>query len=442
MPGRSTPGPRELSRGLSRGRGRAMRQREVTSAEDRKPAPRPKRVRPREPGPRMRRPLSNPGGAIELHGDREAAELLRSALQAQDGDHRQLTHGFHSYPARMHPALARICVRALSQHGERVLDPFCGSGTVLIEAMLAGRFATGVDLNPIATRVAHVQSELRDQAQRARFMQTARAVVAASLERVQARVKVHAPLDAAERARYQAHVLLELAGLHEEIGRIELEADRLALQVAFSALVVKFSRQAGDTTQATTDKRIRKGLVSEFFERKCQELVARWAALSEQCDPSRRAPLIGLGDARALPQVLGAFARFDLVLSSPPYGGTYDYHAHHARRYPWFGLDARRFERDEVGARRRLSGAASGEGRWEDELAACLRSMSAVTRPLGLVALLMGDALVAGQHVDSGEQLERLGGTLGLALIASAAQLRPDPRGGTRREHLVLLQRV
>jgi len=396
--------------------------------------------------PGGRRALSNLGGEVELAGEREAAQLLRAAWQAAVGEAARLTHGFHTYPARMHPGIARALIATLSAHGARVLDPFCGSGTVLIEALAAGRRALGVDLNPLAIRIAEVQCELRGRDGRARFEHVLERTVGASLARVRARRKVRAPLSARERAFYDPHVLLELAGLHAEIEAVDNARDRRALEVVFSALLVKFSRQRADTTRELASKRIRKGLASEFFLRKGRELSQRWAALAQAAGDAAVPPRLVCGDARELPALLGntqtAASAFELVLSSPPYGGTYDYHAHHARRYAWLGIDAEAFFRDELGARRRLSRASGAAARWDAELAASLRAIAGVCRPGARVVLLLGDAAVGGVRVDAREQLTRLAPACKLEWIASAAQRRRDHAGGPpRREHLVLLQR-
>ncbi|MCK4323245.1 MAG: hypothetical protein KAW89_01845, partial [Armatimonadetes bacterium] len=44
-------------------------------------------------------------------------------------------------------------IRALSEPGEIVLDPFCGSGVTPYEALLAGRRAIAVDLVPLSCLV-------------------------------------------------------------------------------------------------------------------------------------------------------------------------------------------------------------------------------------------------------------------------------------------------
>jgi site-specific DNA-methyltransferase (cytosine-N4-specific) len=49
-------------------------------------------------------------------------------------------------PAVLPPALAERCIRASTETGDTVLDPFAGSGTVLHAAAGLGRYGVGVDL--------------------------------------------------------------------------------------------------------------------------------------------------------------------------------------------------------------------------------------------------------------------------------------------------------
>ena len=209
-----------------------------------------------------------------------------------------------------------------------------------------------------------------------------------------------------------------------------------------SSLLVKLSTQRGDTSEELADKRLRKGLASEMFQRKGSELAERWEALYEAAGPRAPQPTILEGDARELPRLLGKDGpRFDLVLSSPPYGGTYDYVTHHARRYAWLGLDPSALEKGEIGARRHYVAGAAGMRRFDDELRVVLNAIAAVCAPDANVLLLVGDAELSGARVDAAEQVGKLGARAGLSLVASVSQPRHDFRGGPeRREHLVLLK--
>ncbi|HWN71734.1 MAG TPA: hypothetical protein VNM90_29050, partial [Haliangium sp.] len=95
----------------------------------------------------------------------------------------------HTYPARLHPALARHLTEALiearaaaapRQSPATILDPFCGAGTVLVEARHAGARAVGVDANPLAVLVARVKTWTAPVARRAALRRVGRELAAAA----------------------------------------------------------------------------------------------------------------------------------------------------------------------------------------------------------------------------------------------------------------------
>lgn len=69
------------------------------------------------------------------------------------------THLIHPYPAKllMHIPYFFLDNTILSKAGDTILDPFCGSGTVLLEALLSGRNALGADANPLARLISKVK---------------------------------------------------------------------------------------------------------------------------------------------------------------------------------------------------------------------------------------------------------------------------------------------
>ena len=67
-------------------------------------------------------------------------------------------HNFYKYPARFAPSFAREIIKAYSNEGELILDPFCGGGTTVLEAMNLGRRVAGLDISALATFITRAKS--------------------------------------------------------------------------------------------------------------------------------------------------------------------------------------------------------------------------------------------------------------------------------------------
>src|SRR5439155_15803585 len=67
-------------------------------------------------------------------------------------------HNFYKYPARFSPAFAREAIKAYTVKGDTVLDPFCGGGTSLVEAISLRRRAAGFDISSLAVFVARAKT--------------------------------------------------------------------------------------------------------------------------------------------------------------------------------------------------------------------------------------------------------------------------------------------
>lgn len=71
---------------------------------------------------------------------------------------KRYSHGFHGYPARMIPQISNRLIVLFSSKGDVVWDPFCGSGSTLVESMILGRKSIGTDLNPFAIFLSKVKT--------------------------------------------------------------------------------------------------------------------------------------------------------------------------------------------------------------------------------------------------------------------------------------------
>ena len=80
----------------------------------------------------------------------------------KESDTKEYTHRIHTYPAMMIPQIARRLIYLYGQEAKTLLDPFCGSGTSLVESSLLPRIkdAYGFDLNPLAVLISKVKTTL------------------------------------------------------------------------------------------------------------------------------------------------------------------------------------------------------------------------------------------------------------------------------------------
>jgi DNA modification methylase len=70
----------------------------------------------------------------------------------------EVPHNLYNYPARFAPCFAHEVIKAFSRKGELVLDPFCGGGTTLLEAMRLKRRAAGMDVSSLAAFIARAKT--------------------------------------------------------------------------------------------------------------------------------------------------------------------------------------------------------------------------------------------------------------------------------------------
>ena len=384
---------------------------------------------------------------MELGGEAAAARTLGRLYDVERSLERALTHGFHSYAGRMHPSIARGAVAAFTAPGDAVVDPFCGSGTVLVEAMGLGRRALGVDASPLGVAIARARTTLLGEEGRERLVAEAAQVAEESGERARKRRRPEVPRWARrEIARFHPHVLFELLGLRELVMALPDDDIGRALRLCLSSILVKFMKAGPTAPRDGAAKRIARGVPSRMLADRAAELARGLAALERRTPPGTPAPEVSEGDARALPMAAASAA---LVLSSPPYAGTYDYAAIHDARFLWLGLSETKFRRTQLGARVREVGDVAG-GAWRAQQAAFMAEIARVLRPGGRALLVVGDGVVDGRAESAPDGIAEAGAPVGLAPVARASQARPlhDRRlaeifaAHPRREHLLLLEKT
>lgn len=405
---------------------------------------------------RERRSLAHVGGKVSVEGDPAITDKLALALdvapaaareERAEAEARAHVHGFHPYPARMHPKTAGLLLEAFLTAPGTLLDPFCGSGTVLVEGRARGHSVWGFDLNPIAVMLSTLKTHSFSAADRQRMTTLAEGVAAEATARRLAKSGPSRRYPAEDVAQFDPHVLLELDGLR--VGVEALSRDQLApvMRLLLSSILTKLSKRDGDTGQKARVMRIAAGYPAKLYQNKTRELVGLLET-SEALFQNTPAARMRLGDARELPGLPDRSV--DLVVTSPPYPGVYDYVEHHRTRLRWLGADANPLERGEIGARRSMRSLDAGEAArsFEQEMFDLFTAFRRVLRPRGKVILLLADGAWNNRPIRVEEIVKRAAASSGLTLTARASQDRPHFHGGsqqafsnaTRREHALLVE--
>lgn len=413
-----------------------------------RPAPSKNPTPPRIP--RQRRAFSTVGGAVETAGDPEEAGALARLWDVDPGLARALTHGFHAYAGRLHPSIARGAITRWSRPGDTIVDPFCGSGTVLTEAMGLGRVGIGVDASPLGIAIAETRTTLLGEAKRAALVAEARRIAEAAGEDARKRRRPETPPWAGpEFERFFPHVAFELFALRALVMEVPRVPIGHALRMCFSSNLVKLMKVGPEAPRDGEAKRIARGVPSRLLADRAVELAAGLAALERRTPPGTPAPQLRVGDARDLRGIAKGTAR--LIVSSPPYAGTYDYASQHDVRFVWLELPRRSFESAQLGARTPGTGRLGADpATWRASQTQWMREMARILAIGGYALLIVGDGVVGNEPEDAPTAIAELAERAGLVPVARASQVRATHdrrlrdifKGHPRKEHLLLLRRT
>ncbi|HZP71968.1 MAG TPA: DNA methyltransferase [Gaiellaceae bacterium] len=294
-------------------------------------------------------------------------------------------HRLHPYLGKYVPQLVEELFRRHVPPRGRVLDPFAGSGTTLVQAIESGLDSTGVDIaafNCLLMRVKTgehnpfvLERDLRDLL--ARFERGEGSAAGGN-----AYMRTwFAPQARNELLRFRS-LLADYE--HADVLRVVLaRAARSARLTTHFDLDFPRAPQSGPYWCHKHKRECRPIERAEHFLRRYTlDTLTRLKEFGRVRTPRSAAVLHG--DARELD--LGG--PFDAVVTSPPYPGLIDYHEQHRYAYELLGLDDRRSS--EIGAAERGTTKAALAG-YVQGIAAVLEACRSTVRPHGRIVIVVND---------------------------------------------------
>jgi len=316
-------------------------------------------------------------------------DLSWSERELPERERTKHVHRLHPYLGKFIPQLVEILLARYVAPGGRVLDPFAGSGTTLVQSLESGYDAAGGDLaafNCLLMRVKTaryneftLEKELRDA--------VARHEAFPDMPNGQRLGPGYVGQWFAPRA---ARELLAWRGLIDDYEHADVMRVVLARAARSARLTTHFDLDFPRTPQREPywchkHRRTCQPIdrASHFLRRYALDTLARIKQFARVRARSRAASVLH-GDSRELDWG-GAF---DAVITSPPYPGLIDYHEQHRYAYELLGLDDRREQ--EIGA------AASGTSRaalaaYVEGIAGALYNAAAALRTGAPVLIVVND---------------------------------------------------
>jgi DNA methylase len=273
-------------------------------------------------------------------------ELSWSERDLPERERTKHVHRLHPYLGKFIPQLVEALLGRYVAAGGRVLDPFAGSGTTLVQSLESGYGAVGVDiaafnclLMGVKTRkydLFALETEIRDVVRRVE------AFDGAGPKPTGYAAEWYAPRAAAE--------LLAFRGLIGEYEHVDVLRVVLARAARSARRTPHFDLDFPRTPQLEPywchkHKRICRPVerAEHFLRRYAVDTLRRIKEFSRLRARENQADVFH-GDAREI----SYGGRFDGIVTSPPYPGLIDYHEQHRYAYELLGLEDLRA--DELGA--------------------------------------------------------------------------------------------
>jgi hypothetical protein len=313
-------------------------------------------------------------------------DLSWSERELPERERTKHVHRLHPYLGKFIPQLVEVLLARYVRTGGRVLDPFAGSGTTLVQALESGRDAVGGDIaafNCLLMRVKTasynefvLEKEVRDACARFGGVDVSDRALPAYVRRWFARQAAahllawRSLLPEYEHADVMQVVLARAARSARLTRHFDLDFPRAPQREPYWCH--KHRRECRPVERA-----------DHFLRRYALDTLARIKAFARVRARGREASVVH-GDSRSLTWE----GQFDAVITSPPYPGLIDYHEQH--RYAYALLDLDDLREREIGA------AASGTSKaalaaYVDGVAASLANAAGALRAGAPLLVVVND---------------------------------------------------
>jgi hypothetical protein len=297
-----------------------------------------------------------------------------------------LTHWIYPYQGKFHPQMIRALLNMLGvKPGERICEPYLGSGTTALEASLLGIDCVGVDLSPLCALLTRVKTQSWED------VDAIRAAVAK---------------------------LMKDPSLHPD----HLTGDSRMRPSAKNARVREFVEIARMVTLSDVSRRGREGAAALR-----KNLLAMLESVEAHAQAIKEFGLTPghvdakVGDCRDLAASGIADNSIDGVVTSPPYSIALDYVKNDEHALEALKVDVTKLRSVMTGVRGR--GAAQKLALYNEDMRQMFAEIARILRPGKRAAFVIGDATVDQREVTTTDEMVTWAEATGLSLERSIPKI-------------------
>lgn len=284
-------------------------------------------------------------------------------------------HGIYPYRGKISALDADQILKQIPSNSV-VLDPFCGSGTIVYEGLKYGHKTIGTDLNPIAVFLANGKINIPD-----------------SLTKVQKEVE-QLIKESKDLSTYRKTNISASKHFHEdtidEIARVSSFFDSMSdyVKACFLGSICLTARGCNHYmwTSSTVGKDINPKRYIDFYEKFSQKVKKHFY-------PIKNKSVVYDLDARKLSEKI-KLNSVDFVFTSPPYFDCLDYTAYYAKII----YDILEFDRDKIKV-----GLIQTFKEYEDDMRIVLQELYKVCKKGSKIIFVVGDKKIHGKLINGGE---------------------------------------
>ncbi|MBQ9965649.1 MAG: modification methylase [Clostridia bacterium] len=229
------------------------------------------------------------------------------------------THGMFKYPCKFIPEIPRWGIKKfLSDKSEVVFDPFCGSGTTLLEANIHGINAFGTEIDDIAKLIVHVKTTVFTKQQIERLNDEYTNIVKTLTNNT---AECFSPAIVNLEHWFPYKTILELGRIKKHIDSIADEAIKNFFKLCLISIIKKVSYADDTSPKPYVSNKIKKSPPS--VDKEFASTFKRYIQMSKDITTIENFGYTQILDGDALSFTCPT--KFDLAITSPPYINAFDY---------------------------------------------------------------------------------------------------------------------